>query len=580
MLLSVCIVVKDMVRTIEKTVNSVKELADEIIVVDRGSMDNTDLLLKSLDVKLYELNDKDSGDLYCKNFAREKASGKWIFFLEGNEELLDDYGQLRSLLKDTEHDGFYIPITEMNFLEKLSLFNVEMGDDFKIPRLSLRLYQNNNKYKYSGDSFQSITKSIISTRGETSLKVLHLPVVRRYDISFLPREIIPVSLFSLEADDDIFIMLKNKQYKRAAFLIDKAIKSYPGNIVLLFWRGYLKYLNCNYEESLKEFQNLSDKLKKEQENENEDICINTGLFLGLNFLALDKKNWAEIYFKNFFRKKSENRLVINVLLDLFLEKEFDSDDVWSFFDFYNNGEGTFSAVLECLYYRKRYKIIRQLLDKINLELNSNYKYYILGLVNSREENYKKALAFFKKIDPGFEYYQNVLYLRWILNLNMPGVESRSVVNRVKLLGNKVDWNIINFFNEIYFYKKNAYFKFDNLIAKLRFYNRCLFFLSRLIEFGCSDSIIVMLEIIDSLNLSRSDVDIGLIFYVHGFYQQAYDYLNNYQGVFSYSEKDILIDLCSKINKYEELDDWIKRTTFQDSHKEINVHCRIFAPFVE
>ncbi len=157
----------------------------------------------------------------------------------------------------------------------------------------------------------------------------------------------------------------------------------------------------------------------------------------------------------------------------------------------------------------------------NIGEDDNLLLYWQGLIYFKEERFNFALRYLKKITPDFSHYKDVLYLQWILNLNMPGhFESKSVVNQIKLLGDKINWNLINFFNEIYFYEREVFFKFDNLVAKLKFYNRALHFLGYLIEYGTSKAIIIMLEIIDNLKFERSDRDIGLLFNIHGYWEKG------------------------------------------------------------
>jgi len=143
--------------------------------------------------------------------------------------------------------------------------------------------------------------------------------------------------------------------------------------------------------------------------------------------------------------------------------------------------------------------------------------------------------------------------------------------------------LINSFNELYFYEKEVFFKFDNLVAKLKFYNRALHFLAYLIEYGTSKAIIIMLEIIDNLKFRRSAGDIGLLFYTHGYWEQAYEYLIKSQAlkdIGSLPELSIMAEVCRKLGKDSEEREWNEKAELLDFYKEINVHCRNYAVFVE
>lgn len=61
---------------------------DEIIIVDDGSTDNTSKIAKQFPVKyVYQ---KNAGAAVARNRAVQEASGEWIIFLDGDDELLPD----------------------------------------------------------------------------------------------------------------------------------------------------------------------------------------------------------------------------------------------------------------------------------------------------------------------------------------------------------------------------------------------------------------------------------------------------------------------------------------------------------
>lgn len=85
-LLSVIILTKNEEKNIRRCLESVRKLADEIIVIDDKSTDNTVEIAKSLSATVYEreLNDDFSSQ---RNFGLEKAKGEWILFVDADEEL-------------------------------------------------------------------------------------------------------------------------------------------------------------------------------------------------------------------------------------------------------------------------------------------------------------------------------------------------------------------------------------------------------------------------------------------------------------------------------------------------------------
>ena len=93
--LSVLIATKNSEDTIERAINSVKELATEIIVVDSGSTDKTVEIAKNLGAKVYFKEWVNYG-VQC-NFMISKANGEFLFILDSDEEVSKE---LRNSIKE------------------------------------------------------------------------------------------------------------------------------------------------------------------------------------------------------------------------------------------------------------------------------------------------------------------------------------------------------------------------------------------------------------------------------------------------------------------------------------------------
>lgn len=82
---------------IEEVIAAVKQITDDIIVVDSGSTDNTVELAKNAGARVYEKNWEGYGK--NKNFGNEKAKYDWIISVDGDEvlspELIDSLLSLR-----------------------------------------------------------------------------------------------------------------------------------------------------------------------------------------------------------------------------------------------------------------------------------------------------------------------------------------------------------------------------------------------------------------------------------------------------------------------------------------------------
>ena len=84
--ISLCMIVKDESSVIERCLNSVRELVDEIIIVDTGSCDDTVEKVKALGAIVYNfkwINDFSK----ARNFSFSKATKDYILWLDADDIL-------------------------------------------------------------------------------------------------------------------------------------------------------------------------------------------------------------------------------------------------------------------------------------------------------------------------------------------------------------------------------------------------------------------------------------------------------------------------------------------------------------
>lgn len=90
--LTVCIITLNEETDLANCLETIKDIADEIVIVDSGSTDKTVEVAYRFQAKVYSRK----FDNYAnqKNFASSKASGDWIFFIDADEwiekELAED----------------------------------------------------------------------------------------------------------------------------------------------------------------------------------------------------------------------------------------------------------------------------------------------------------------------------------------------------------------------------------------------------------------------------------------------------------------------------------------------------------
>lgn len=104
--ISLCMIVKDEERCIERCLESVYSTVDEIIVVDTGSSDRTLELIAKFNAKVFHYK-WDHNFSNARNHAIEQATGDYILQLDADEWLEDSEHDLSSAL---DKDIYYLPI--------------------------------------------------------------------------------------------------------------------------------------------------------------------------------------------------------------------------------------------------------------------------------------------------------------------------------------------------------------------------------------------------------------------------------------------------------------------------------------
>ena len=628
MLLSVCIVTRDKAASISRTIRSVKKIADEVILVDMDSLDETRTIAREAGARVFHLKGRINLDK-GRNMAREKVKGRWVLFLDGDEELGEDYRQLRAILRNSDVDGFYLPVIDLKR-------NPYTGKSLQLPRLSFRLYQNKEAYFYSNNRHESITNSILALNGEASLKILHLPIVRRAasllfsenllldlrldrerslpdrlltDREFLIDREIPTAVrrareeaveanyelaivrleeaYELAEDKDktvileslIPLLLEDRQYLRAERMIRNILAEHPDNLVFKFWEGYLEFLKGNQEQALDCFQKiiLADLRNNKTERR---LLAQACLFSGLILFSRREKE-ARLYLERAFDCDRENRIIIRALLELI---ELTSDNLFIFFQLDKPENRTLLLlVLEALFLKKEYHLIEEILERQKIiQENENILLYWQGLLSLKQNQYDFSIKKLRKIRPDFIYYRQALHLQWLANLLIPGkAESRSVANQLKLLGDYMDWHLLNYIKRIYFYGERILINFDNAVTGLRFFIRLLYFLDLFIEFAFQEGISILLEIIKGLRLPGKDSNLGILFYFHDCREEALNHLQNVikEGP-AWLEANLLVELCRKMGKYTEEREWREKSEYLILPEEITLLGRNSFLFVE
>ncbi|MBE0447944.1 MAG: glycosyltransferase [Actinobacteria bacterium] len=151
--LSLAMVVKNEADNLGRCLESVQGVADEIVVVDIGSTDNTVAIAQKFRAKVIHYEQQDNY-LAAANISLEHSTGDWVIFLDASEELArEDIVSLKELLEDTEHEGFFF--NEFSFIGGKE-------DDGAVINITFRLWRNKPTYRFSSVIREQIVAKVQS----------------------------------------------------------------------------------------------------------------------------------------------------------------------------------------------------------------------------------------------------------------------------------------------------------------------------------------------------------------------------------------------------------------------------------
>lgn len=134
MSLTVCLLVRNEEKNIERAIRSVAGVADQILVADTGSTDQTVPLAIAAGAEVCHIVwDDDFGA--GRNFALRQSRGDWIFWLNPDEELLPTSLQELARAMSVENTlGHYVRVQELEQEDDLNHF---------VETVQLRLFRRN-----------------------------------------------------------------------------------------------------------------------------------------------------------------------------------------------------------------------------------------------------------------------------------------------------------------------------------------------------------------------------------------------------------------------------------------------------
>src|SRR5580704_579870 len=164
--LSLCMMVKNEERNLPRCLESVRGLADELIVVDTGSTDATHRIAAGFGAEVIPFDFAIVDFAAARNCAISRARGRWILMLDADETLDRASGpMIETLIALNENAGY--------FFER---YNHSSDAETFTRDYVVRLFPNRPGYRYRGRVHETIDASILSGGGrlrKTGIRIDH-----------------------------------------------------------------------------------------------------------------------------------------------------------------------------------------------------------------------------------------------------------------------------------------------------------------------------------------------------------------------------------------------------------------------
>lgn len=132
--LSICIITFNEEDRLQQTLESIRDIADEIIIVDSHSTDNTVAIAKQYTDKIYQ--EDWHGFAKQKNFALSRSTGDYILSLDADEELSPELKKAILLaINSNNYDGYTIN-RKTKYLNKLLKFSWQPDNKLRLVKRS------------------------------------------------------------------------------------------------------------------------------------------------------------------------------------------------------------------------------------------------------------------------------------------------------------------------------------------------------------------------------------------------------------------------------------------------------------
>jgi tetratricopeptide (TPR) repeat protein len=272
--LSLCMIVKDEEAHLAKCLMSVKDIVDEMIVVDTGSTDQTKDIATAFGAQVFDFTwTNDFSE--ARNVSLSKASGDWILVLDGDEALSPaDHSTLADIVHSKPGKPAAYSIVTRNYTDLVSAqgwtandgsyTREEIGTGW-YPSAKVRLFSNDKRIQFSLAVHEVVEASLLEAG--ISIKPCGIPVhhygkmdteksaSKGEDYYLLGRKKLEETGGNAHALQELAIQANELQrYSESVELWERLIDLQPHNALAYFNMGYAHFRLKHYKETIRASQ--------------------------------------------------------------------------------------------------------------------------------------------------------------------------------------------------------------------------------------------------------------------------------------------------------------------------------------
>jgi glycosyltransferase involved in cell wall biosynthesis len=203
--ITLSIIVKNEEKYLQGCLESVKDIVDEIVLVDTGSSDNTLEIAKKYNAEIFHfdwINDFSA----ARNYALENSKGSWILYMDADERIdSNSINEIKRITENPRKSAFYCTVKSID---------PEHGDN---SMRYLRLFANNPGIKFTGKIHEQIHPSLVKN---DYLLVNSIVLINHigYDVSASERK--------LKAERNLSLLLKEYESTKSPYYAFQLANTY------------------------------------------------------------------------------------------------------------------------------------------------------------------------------------------------------------------------------------------------------------------------------------------------------------------------------------------------------------------